>query len=289
MPHAHPTQYSALSTQHSSLTFQSPRDTIQRMLTHRIDGDGPPLVLLNGGLMTIASWDAIVARIGDRFRIIRCDFRGQLLTPGPFPSTLEEHANDVAEILDHLGIARAHVFGTSFGAEVAIALAAMKPERVITLIAATAVDRSTPAMSADAKWLRETAEAAAAGADGGQLFRRMAPTTFSASWLRKQSPDFLELRARQVAAMPRPFFAGGAAILGIVETFDVTPYFDRIEAPTLILAAEHDELFPIAHSRAIAAGIRGARLEVVHDSGHAAVVEQGGRVAELVVEFIDSV
>ncbi len=259
------------------------------MLTHRIDGDGPPLILLNGGLMSIGSWDAIVARIVDRFRIIRCDFRGQHLTPGPFPATLEEHARDVVDLLDHLGIDRTHLLGTSFGAEVAIAIAALKPERVMSLIAATAVDRSTAAMSADARMLRETAEAAAtSGRDGGELFRRMAPTTFSRSWLEKQSPEFLETRARQVGAMPAEFFAGGAAILGIVETFDMTPYFGRITAPTLVIAAEHDELFPIEHSRAIAGGIRGARLEIVRDSGHAAVIEQGARVAELVVQFIDS-
>ncbi len=257
------------------------------MLTHRIDGTGPPLVLLNGGLMTIASWDPFLTRLGDRFRTIRCDFRGQLLSPGPFPSTLEEHAQDVVDLLDHVGIARAHLFGTSFGAEVAIAVAGIRPERVISLTAATAVDRATEAMSADAHTLREGAEAAAAGADGGVLFRMMAPTTFSAAWLRQQSPDFLDIRARQVATFPRQFFAGAATILGIVETFDVTPYFASIHAPTLVIAAEHDELFPIAHSRAIAAGIRDARLEIVRDSGHAAIVEQPARVAELIVEFID--
>jgi pimeloyl-ACP methyl ester carboxylesterase len=117
----------------------------------------------------------------------------------------------------------------------------------------------------------------------------MAPTTFSPAWLHKQPPEFLELRSRQIAALPRQFFAGGAAILGIVETFDVTPYFGRIQAPTLVIAAEHDQLFPVQHSRAIAGGIRGARLEIVRDSGHAAVVEQGERVAELLVDFIDSV
>lgn len=255
------------------------------MLTHKIDGHGPPLVLLNGGLMSIASWDALVARIIDRFKIIRCDFRGQALTPGPFPSSLDEHADDVVELLDHHGIARAHVFGTSFGAEVAIALAARRPEKVITLMPATAVDRVTAKMSADAKELREAAEAAANGGDGAQFFRKMAPTTFSTAWLRRQSPDFVDARARQVAAFPPQFFAGGAAILRIVETFDVTPYFPRIEAPTLVIAADHDELFPIEHSRAIAAGIPDARLAIVRDSGHAAVVEQGEQVADLIVNF----
>ena len=53
------------------------------VLTHRIDGDGPPLLLLNGGLMSIAVWQPFADALSSTRRVIRCDFRGQLLTPGP--------------------------------------------------------------------------------------------------------------------------------------------------------------------------------------------------------------
>ena len=99
------------------------------MLTYRLDGDGEPLVLLNGGLMTIASWDGIVALLGTGLRVIRCDFRGQLLSGGPLPQSLEEHARDVVELLDGIGVGRAHLFGASFGAEVAMVTAAIAPQR----------------------------------------------------------------------------------------------------------------------------------------------------------------
>ena len=141
-------------------------------------------------------------------------------------------------------------------------------------------------MSAGSRELRRLAEAAAAGGDGGALFRAMVPTTFSQRWLSAQPADFVERRAAQVASLPPSFFEGAAAILSVVETFDMTPYFARIEAPTLVIAAEHDALFPLPHSRAIAGAIRGAELEVIGDSGHAAVVEQPARLAKLTSDFI---
>src|SRR5919206_467002 len=48
----------------------------------RLLDDGAPLLLLNGGLMSIGTWQPFVGALSSRHRMIRCDFRGQLLTPG---------------------------------------------------------------------------------------------------------------------------------------------------------------------------------------------------------------
>ncbi|HEX7681061.1 MAG TPA: alpha/beta hydrolase, partial [Thermoanaerobaculia bacterium] len=74
------------------------------ILTHRVDGEGPPLILLNGGLMSIGAWDPLIPDLFQRWRVVRCDFRGQLRTGGPFPRSLDEHARDVIDLMDHLGI-----------------------------------------------------------------------------------------------------------------------------------------------------------------------------------------
>jgi len=64
------------------------------VLTHRIDGDGPPLLLLNGGLMSIGTWQPFADALSPRYRVTRCDFRGQLLTPG-IADSWSSHASDV--------------------------------------------------------------------------------------------------------------------------------------------------------------------------------------------------
>ena len=76
------------------------------VLAHNVEGEGPPLLLLNGGMMSIAAWEPIARRLAERHRVIRCDFRGQLLSPGPPRASMEEHADDVAALLDALGETR---------------------------------------------------------------------------------------------------------------------------------------------------------------------------------------
>jgi pimeloyl-ACP methyl ester carboxylesterase len=253
------------------------------VLAHRIDGDGPPLLLLNGGLMSIAAWDPFVAALAMRLRVVRSDFRGQLLSPGEPNASMEQHADDLMELLDHLGVERVHVAGASFGGEVGMILAALHPSRVSSLSVITATDRITGAMREDARGLHDAAKAAAAGGRGARVFELLAPKAFSSRWLAAQPPEFIATRAKQIGALPASFFAGVAGLMSALLTLDLEALLPRITAPTLVVAAELDETFPPEHSRAIAAAIPGARLEIVEGSGHAAIVEAPDRVIQLVL------
>jgi pimeloyl-ACP methyl ester carboxylesterase len=53
------------------------------VLTHKVEGPpaAPAVLLLNGGMMSIAAWDDVAAALAADHRVARCDFRGQLLTP----------------------------------------------------------------------------------------------------------------------------------------------------------------------------------------------------------------
>lgn len=256
------------------------------MLTHRVDGEGPPLLLLNGGLMSIGAWQPIVPALAEHFRVIRCDFRGQLLSlKPPYAESWEEHAADVIELLDHLGVERAHVAGVSYGAEVAMFVAALYPDRVERLTVITATERTADWMQANAREGQRMAERAAAGeGDGVELFRNVLEATWTEEWLAKQPADFMEQRLKQVAMLPPAFFAGAAAILSILDMLDLTPLLGRITAPALVIGGEHDRVFPPEHSRAIAAGIPNARLVIIPGTGHGLLFECGERVVELLKE-----
>ena len=94
------------------------------LITHSAAGDGDPVLLLNGGFMTMAAWQPIAAPLEAEFRVIRCDFRGQLMSPGQAPSSLDGHVSDVVAMLDWLGVEEVDVVGTSFGGFVGVAMAA---------------------------------------------------------------------------------------------------------------------------------------------------------------------
>jgi len=257
-------------------------------LAHRVDGQGEPLLLLNGGMMSIASWEAIAGPLAARFRVVRCDFRGQLLSPGQPHGELEGHAADVAALLDALGIARAAVIGTSFGAEVALLLAATRPERVAALVAATATDVATPQLGSGGGVLGAAWRAAGRGGDRREALA-LAELLFYSPAFRASHRDALDLRGAQAEALPPAWFASAAGLLAALENLDLRRYLGGIACPTLVLAAGLDRVMPPERSRALAAAIPGASLEVVEGSGHALVVEQPEEFVRRCLAFLDSV
>lgn len=259
------------------------------MLAHRIDGAGEPLLLLNGGLMTFMAWEGSVSRLAASYRVIRCDFRGQLMSlpAGPAPGTLREHAADVVELLDHLRVGPAHVVGASFGALVGVVFAAAHPDRVHTLVAANATDAITTDDHLEGRPLREAVRRGAAGGDGRAVLDLLAPYTFSPEWLAANAA-VLETRRAQFAMMPAAWYAGLDGILGSLEHADLRPLLPLVAAPTLVVAAERDRMFPIDRSRALAAGISGAQLAVVPGAAHALVSEDPAAFVDAILPFLSS-
>jgi len=258
------------------------------VLAHRIDGSGAPLVLLNGGMMTISSWDEIARALAASFTVIRCDFRGQLRSPGPAPADLSGHCADLAVLLDHLGVERAHLVGTSFGGEVAIEFAATRPERTASLVAATVTDVASPEFRAGGARLRQACAAVVAGGDARMLWDTMTPVFYSPEWLGRHKAE-LAIRREQFVTFPTALFDGIVALLVALDSLDLTALLPRIVCPTLIVMAGEDRVMAPEGGRALVAGIRGARIAVVEGSGHALVAEQPGRFSALCLEFITDV
>ncbi len=259
------------------------------VLTHRIDGDGEPLVLLNGGLMSIPAWEPIVSMLTARYRVIRCDFRGQLMSLGlgPAPSTMSGHAADLAALLDHLAVPRAHIVGVSFGALVGLQFAAEYPERIRSLVAANATDRISPDDRLAGERARTAIRAAAADGDGRPVFDFVARETFSPEWL-EQNRVAVEARRIQFTMLPPTWYSGLDALLGALERLDLGPAARRITAPTLVVASELDRVFPIERSRALASSIPGAALRIVPAASHGFVGEDPKGFVGVILPFLEA-
>lgn len=257
------------------------------MIAHRVTGnpDGPPLLLLNGGMMTIAAWEPVAAPLGESWKVVRCDFRGQLLSPGEPEPRLSAHVDDLVALLDELGIERVHVAGASFGAFAALLLSALHPDRVASVSAITAAERVTDEMWEGSARLRDAALAAADGGDGGVVFDLLIPATYSPAYLAANA-GALAVYRRQIAMLPPVWFRGVAGILSALEGLDLRPVLPRIEAPALVVGAGEDRIFPPEHSWALGTGIPGAKLVMLPGAAHGAVVEEAVRVAEVLRDFL---
>lgn len=258
------------------------------VLSHVVNGGGPPLLLLNGGLMSYAAWDSFVPPIARSYRVVRCDFRGQLLSPGEAPSTFAGHADDVLRLLDALDIDSAHIAGASFGALAGITLAARAPDRARSLIAITATDRMTTEMDAGSARMRDACRAALNGGDGGQVLDLVNPATWSREFLTAQAA-MLAARRQAVARLPRAWFAGLDRLLASMDGLDLRPLLPAITCPTLVIGGDKDATFPVEHSRELATRIPGARLVVVPDAYHGLVIEHAPQVIELLVNFVGEI
>ncbi|MCC6131108.1 MAG: alpha/beta fold hydrolase [Acidobacteria bacterium] len=257
------------------------------LLAHQVDGSGEPLVLLNGGMMSWAAWNEIATPLARRFRVIRCDFRGQLRTPGPPPADFLEHAEDVARLLDHLGVERAHVAGASFGGEAGLVLAARHPSRVRSLVAFTVVDRFDGSMLAGLGALRAAAEEAAAGGERGPVYDLIARSAFSPAWA---AANALEIASRRkvISYLPVSWFAGLAGLLASLEGLDIGSLLPSISCRTLVVLAGEDVTMPAERSLAVAAAIPGAETLLVPGAGHAVVAERPAESVSIITRFLES-
>ena len=98
-------------------------------LAYEISGDGDvPLVLVHGSWVSRRSWDLVVPRLGESFRVVTYDRRGHSESERPTTQgSVHEDAADLAALIEHLALGPAWVAGNSFGASIALRLAATQP------------------------------------------------------------------------------------------------------------------------------------------------------------------
>lgn len=232
-----------------------------------VEADGPedaPAVLLwHGANCTLRSWDLVVARLEDRYRLIRFDVRGHGGSePARDPSTdytFERYANDANALLDHFGVRRCHVWGFAWGARAALAYSALHVGRVVS---AALYDASI--VQPDVKAQREGTR---------EAVRRQ-----RAAGIRFQPPEGWNVHADAEAAR---------ASLGAMRRFDLPGAIDRLTMPVLVATGDLDP--NLASSRDLVARAPDARLVVLADVGHGSVLQRPDLSAETWLEFQESI
>jgi len=251
------------------------------MRPHHVE-DGPsgaPLLVLGPSLgSNLSMWDAQAADLADAFRVVRYDHRGHGGSPAPpGPYEIADLGRDVLELLDALGVERAHLGGLSLGGMVAMWIAIHAPERVDRLVlCCTSAKLGPPEMWQDrVRTIREQGLAA------------VAPPVV-ARWITSAGHAADPERTRRLEAMLASNDpAGYAECCGAIERMDLTGDLPTITAPALVIGGAQDLSTPPAeHAARIAAAIPGARLEVLDGTAHMANVERPDAVTDLIREHL---
>ena len=251
-------------------------------LAYRVDDfsdpwreQGVPVLMLHAAMGRYRRWYAWIPPIARRQAMISLELRGHGSSEVPPPSaafSLERLVQDARELLDALGVARAHVVGLSAGGYVGQRLAIESPERVATLslFASTPGLRGTQA----ATWPGRIAEV------GIEAFvRAPAPDRFGPD----VDPALVDWFCRQVGAND-PAWIG--RFVTHMATRDWTADLPRIACPTLIVAPGHEPIGESSAFEEMARAIPDARLVsfecMPHNIGDAAPE----RCAQEVLRFL---
>lgn len=255
-------------------------------LYYEIHGSGPPLVMVMGIGYDSSLWTLQqVPAISTRFTVILLDNRDAGRSSRADQAyAIADMADDVAGLLDVLGVRRTHLLGLSMGSMIGIELALRHPDRLDRLVLAGPA--AAPARSAVDpisvwSWVK-------AHDPGGEVFGGQQLTwLFSSAFLRDQQA--VQDTAALLASNPHPvepeaYARQAQAYLG----FDALDRLGRIAAPTLVVTGEQDLLTPPWVAREVADGIPGARFEVVTGEGssHVLPLERPDDFNQLVTRFL---
>ena len=172
-------------------------------MAYRIQGAGPPLVLVMGYRLSSAAWPAaFVEALSRQFMVITPDNRGTGLSDKPVHGyALANMARDILELLDKLGIERVHLFGYSMGGAVAQEFVRQFPERVQSLMLCATMCGETRATYAKPSVTRVMREID--GLSPEQIARRIWRVTYAPAYL-IQHQALAEDQTRREIAFPTP-------------------------------------------------------------------------------------
>ncbi len=238
------------------------------------------ILLIHGYPLNRHMWDAQLAGLSGAVRVIAPDLRGSgdsQVTPGPY--RMDQFADDLAALLDHLGIERTVIAGLSMGGYAAFAFWRRHAARVRALVL---LDTRAEPDGAEAIAGRETAMETVQREGSEALARQMLP--------RLLAPDNFAnatLAGRALAIMAMQPVAG---LVGDLQAMrdrpDSRPLLAQISVPALVITGEADRLTPPADAEALAVAIPGARLVIVPRAGHLSPLENPRAVNRALRTFL---
>lgn len=252
---------------------------------YELDGHGPALTLIHAGVANLRQWDEQVPILAADHRVLRYDTRNFGHTTSD--NVTFSNREDLAALLDHVGIQRTALLGLSRGGSIAVDFTLAHPERVTALIAVAAgvsgFDSPSPPdeqalwdeydrryEARDWSWIVETETAF--WVDGPRQPADRVPAAIRQrvhDWI---ADGYRDHELEELTAVPLDPPAAGR--LG------------DISAPTLVMVGDLDEGGTIAACRKLATDIPNARLELFEGVAHMVNLEQPERFTRLVREFL---
>jgi pimeloyl-ACP methyl ester carboxylesterase len=243
-------------------------------------GTGLPIVFLHAFPLNRTMWVTQARLLSSQFRIITIDLRGHGESDAPlWRYTLEQSADDVRALLDHLEIQQALFVGLSMGGYILFSFYRKYAARVKGLILA---DTRAQADTEEGKNGRFQLAQIAYKKGPSAIADNMIPKLLSPSTI-QTNPDLV----RQVRAMIEGNQISGIAgdLMAMAERPDSVPLLSQITCPTQIIVGELDQATPPSDAKLMVNQIPNARLTIIPNAAHLANLEQPEAFNQIVGSF----
>ena len=253
-------------------------------LNYEQQGSGEPLLLIPYLAADNACYAFQVADYAKHFTCISVDLRGAGESDKPTGAVKTElYADDVAALMQALGIERAHVTGLSLGAAVGMWLAAKHPDKVKTLSLHSAWDKT----DAYIKTVVEGWQVMAKAFDSVPelIIRGMFPWCFTPE-LYAQKDDYIQSLGAFVRSRPPMSVDVYMQQADAVIAHDARSQLSRINVPTQITFGRHDQVTSVRFAEPLTNGIKNNELLIFEDCSHAPIYENVEDFNQKTLEFL---
>ena len=238
-------------------------------LYHEEQGEGSPLILLHGGMLSIdLNFADLIPELATRHRVIGVELQGHGRT-GDIDREITPAAlaSDIVGLLDHLGIDRAHVLGHSMGGAVALELAVSYPDRVRSVVPISASVRME-----------------------GMHSDLLDPTKHATSTRMPTADDFAAMQSTYQRLSPHPeHFNEFLASLSKANS-DLQGWSDEqlaaITAPALLVIGDRD-FTTVEHGALMLELIPGSQLAVLPGTTHMQATRRTDLLVPMLTAFLD--
>lgn len=238
-------------------------------LSYERTGTGTPLVLIHGYPLDLSIWDNVVPLLENDFDVIVPDLRGfGESSTVDTPYSMLDFANDIAGLLDFLGVEKAAFAGHSMGGYVALAFAKEYPERVsgLALVSSQAAADAPERKAGRYKTARDVAE------KGVDVVADAMSSKLSAN---EKVQEFVNLL---IKAQSQPGVIGALKAMAERENFmSILPEF---EFPIVLIHGDADALISIDRAKEIKSIVPSAQLIKLKKAGHMPMMEFPKETAE---------
>lgn len=251
-------------------------------------GEGPPLAMIEGWGYSRWMWFKQINTFSKKYTCIVFDNRGVGLSDKPDePYSIEMFADDLRELLDHIGVRRAHILGISMGGFIAQEFALKYPDRVLSLVLVSThfggeKARQTPKETMDAILSIREEELGAR-----EALRRKMAFAFNSKYFEENPEEIDQIISWRIEeAQPRYAWLRQA---GAVQGFNLGNKASKIKAPTLIVAGTNDRVVPYQNAELLLETIPNSELVLFEGGSHLIFIENADSFNKVVMDFLSEV